>query len=303
MRAFVDSPPGLSQAMVRVADALKRHAPPSVSFVTREAEADLVLLHTIGYPETVAAIDRLTVAGKRVVIAQYCLRTTQCPHVQDWVPLWAKAALVWSYYDLIALAREDGIDLCAPGAGMSDCGLYYSPLGVDPGVFTPPSNGQARPFTMFTSGYLAGPETVDECSAAVQRVGGRLFHLGPSNVVRGAHVTSAVGIPDAALVARYRQSQFVAGLRRIEGFELPALEGLMCGARPIMFDRPHYRAWFEDFAEFIPETTSAEMTDALEAVFRAGARPVSTGERLQAVKALAWERIVGDFWYLVGRAA
>jgi hypothetical protein len=303
MKAFVDSPPGLSMAMTRVANALKRHAPVHVTCVSREADADLVLLHTIGYPETVEAVDRLTAAGKRVVIAQYCLRTSQRPHVQDWLPVWTKADLVWSYYDLVALAREDGIDLCVPGPGWIDCGLYYSPLGVDPSVFVPPANGATRPFTMCTSGYLAGPETVDECSAAVQRVGGRLFHLGPSNVAQGAHVTAEVGIPDSALVARYGESQFVAGLRRIEGFELPALEGLMCGARPIAFDRPHYRAWFEDFAEYIPETTSAEMTDALEALFRAGARPVSAEERARAVKTLAWERIVGDFWYLIGRAA
>ena len=87
---------------------------------------------------------------------------------------------------------------------------------------------------------------------------------------------------------------------------MPAAEGLLCGARPLMLDREHYRQWFEPWAEFVPETDPATLTDAIVEIFRSDAgafrftmRTVTDAERAAAAEVFNWENLVGDFWSLV----
>lgn len=122
-----------------------------------------------------------------------------------------------------------------------------------------------------------------------------MLHLGP-DLKLGPGVEYHLDIPDRKLAGLYSMCQFVAGLRRCEGFEMPAAEGLLCGARPIMFDAPHYRAWFDGLAEFIPETDAASVTNALEGLFREGAVPVSQSEKWDARGRFDWQRLVTGFW-------
>jgi hypothetical protein len=70
----------------------------------------------------------------------------------------------------------------------------------------------------------------------------------------------------------------------------------VCGARPIVFDAPHYRRWYEPWAEFIPEGSGEEVTNALIGVFERGPRPVTREERQEANYRFDWANIVPDFW-------
>jgi hypothetical protein len=104
------------------------------------------------------------------------------------------------------------------------------------------------------------------------------------------------GIDDATLARVYSECHFVSGLRRVEGFELPAAEGLLCGARPIFFDGPHYRAWFDTFAEFIPEAASTTWSRRSRRFSGTGARPVTDAERADAARRFDWREIARGFW-------
>lgn len=290
MKVFVDSPPLLSRAMFRVAHALRKYAPLNVQITKDPIEADLVILHVIGYQDTIEAANLLTKRGQKYGVIQYCLRSTERPSTMYWAPLWAEAQIVWSYYDLPGLVAEDNF---YPD---EEPNWYISPLGVDANVFNVEDGPRSDRFTIFTSGYVAREECVGEAADAVHRVQGWQFHLGPNLNLNGTRVRYELGILDEDLADAYRSSQFVAGLRRREGFELPAAEGLLCGARPIMFDQPHYRRWFDGFAEFIPEGTPEQVTDSLEQLFRQGARPVTQAELLAAKDYFDWETIVNGFW-------
>lgn len=290
MRVFVDAPPTLSRAMTRVARALTEYAPLHVQITKNPIDADLVMLHVIGYHEAVKDIDLLVKRGQQFGIIQYCLRSTEKPSTASWAPIWAEAQVVWSYYDLRGATEEDALFIDA------EPNWYISPLGVDTRVFYPVQPPREREFTILTSGYVAESECVNEAATAVHRVGGYQFHLGPNLNFNGTRVRHELGISDQQLADVYRSSQFVAGLRRGEGFELPAAEGLLCGARPILFDRSHYRRWYDGFAEFIPEGSPDEVTDALEALFRKGPRPVSHAELLAARDVFDWETLVSGFW-------
>ena len=276
--------------MDRIVAALKNHAPrKGVEFTLNENEADLVVLHVIGYPETVEHVKALRDADKRYVIIQYNMRSTQCPDIKGWEEIWHNARLVWSYYDLRAMAAADQATFSFP--------FYQSPLGVDPvfGQFVQ-MGYSVKLYTMMSSGFLAESETVGEVAEAIKRVGGRHFHLGPKEVAPNADQWG-LGISDYLLADVYSRCCWVAGLRRCEGFEMPAAEGLVCGARPIMFDAPHYRQWFDGMAEFIPETNDFEATvSSIVEIFNRGFRLVNEEERQAAMSRFNWKNIIPGFW-------
>ena len=140
-------------------------------------------------------------------------------------------------------------------------------------------------------------EGVRECDIATHKLDGELFHLGPTFGRMVSRAQHEMGITDDELVARYNDCQFVSGLRRHEGFELPAAEGLLCGARPILYDQPHYRDWYAPWAEFIPESEDRDQRAAdIEAVLRRGARPLTKDELTAAAARFDWSTIVSGFW-------
>jgi hypothetical protein len=273
--------------MERVTVALKRYAPTGIDFVTDRRDAHLVILHVIGYPETETAVQHLRAGGQSFALIQYCMRSTQKPSTRDWLEIWRGANLVWSYYDIPKLMEADNV--FDPSIN-----FYCSPLGVDP-VFTDRKLQEVKTFTMLTSGFVVESESIAECEAAVQRVGGRQFHLGPRDACPTAEL-AGVGVGDPTLADAYTRSAWVAGLRRAEGFEMPAAEGLCCGARPIMFDAPHYRRWFEPWAQFIPEGTFDEVADAITDIFRQGCVLVTEAEQKAAIERFNWKTIVEGFW-------
>lgn len=303
MRAYVDLPRPLSRAMDRVIAALKATAGRNGVTVTLARDhADVVILHVIGYDDTVEAINELTQRGQRYAMVQYCVRSTQRPHTADWLPLWRGAMAVWSYYDLEAMHAEDAKaaateDNVVQFQTLAELGVnfYLAPLGADANTFRP--YNVPRRAEVMTSGYVAESESVLEVARAVQRVNGRMLHLGPElDGLDGTQVAYLRNVPDGILAQSYSRCRFVSGLRRCEGFELPAVEGLLCGARPIMYDRPHYRLWFDGLAEFIPEGSPSEVEEAIVALFHAGPRPVTDEEREQAAKRFDWSVATEGFW-------
>lgn len=292
MKIFLAPPKRLSQGIHRVARAMTRYKPDWASLVDTPEEADLRVLHVVGLQD----MEEWCAKGPYALI-QYCLKTAE-EHVSGaalnpesnpgrWLPIWQRAKSIWSYYDLNAYVRETrGVE------GLSN--FYYAPLGVDGDVFVPSEPVRKR-FIIGTSGYVADSEAVGECHSAARYVDRMQLHLGP-RLPLGSGVTYINSVSDEQLAEFWSQCSFVAGLRRFEGFELPALEGLMCGARPIMFDAPHYRAWFDGHAEFIPEAEPAVVTEHLIRLFEQPVRAVTPAERSHALQKFDWKNLVTGFW-------
>lgn len=270
----------------RIVDALERYKPDGVQLVDDPRDAELVVLHVIGRNErTRKSAQRLLANGQQYACIQYSLRKTRNPHTSDWLPLWRGAVLTWSYYDLEAWCKEDWTPF--------DFNFYHAPLGVDTEVFWP--RKRQRQFLIATSGPSAVTDTVREAAFAARRVGGTMLHFGPE-LKRGPNVICKANLSDDMVACLLSECQFVAGLRRVEGFELMAAEGLMCGARPICYDQDHYRQWYGDAAVYIPEGSRDEAVDSLEAVFREGAKPVTEEERKEAAALFDWKQSVMGFW-------
>lgn len=280
MRAYVNSPEHLSIAMQRVAIALKRHKPRGIEIVSNPEDAEFHVLHVIA-PDAVPFAAEL---GKPYAVLQYC-------HVSaggHWASLWAGAKVVWSYYPL--------------GDEMPDGPIFYhAPLGVDGRIFCRSSND--RDIGVMTSGYVTGPgaEPIEEMAIAAESLRLRVRHLGPS-IIQGQQKQfgwgwkSVHGISDEVLAAYYGRTRWVSGLRHVEGFELPVIEGLACGARPIVFDRPDMRQWYHEHAMFVPECSGEPLIEALKAVLAQTPPPITRDEREKVLATFSWEDFAMGLW-------
>lgn len=295
MNVFLKTQFGLSRAMDRIVNKLVTYSPGHISIVDTIEAADLVILHVIGFPETEQSVKRLKALGKKYAIIQYCLRTTQNPNTADWVPIWADAELVWSYYDLHKLCEEDGVKFPEKPV------FLYAPLGVDEGVFNSGFVPTKHHYKVLTTGTLAPFEAIDLVNQALEP-GDVQCHIGHLEMKPETFNDQVVeyfeGISDIRLAQLYRQTEFVCGLRRVEGFELPAAEGLLCGAIPILFDKPHYREWYGDLgAVFIEEGSDEHIVEQLREVFRNGANFYRDKILLaNAKERFNWQSICSVFW-------
>jgi len=290
-----------SRAIVQIGEALAHWCPDDVQrievprkdsrrgwLVQGEDQGDLLVLFVNGMRDHyMAQAARARARGQKYAVVQIALRTTRHPRTEQWRELWRGASVVWSYYPL-------GLWIAEEGGAPIDFNFFHAPLGVDADVFKIGAEGK-RPYTICTSGYRRNQEGVAECDEAVHALGEKLLQLGPTFEMR-SDTSFLSGISDADLADFYGQCQFVSGLRRTEGFELPAAEGLLCGARPVLFDRPHYRCWYEPWGEFVREDSFDLVKRDLIQLFDRGARPVTGVERAAAAKLFDWERICKGFW-------
>lgn len=290
MKVYLSPPPGNDRAIKRVVTALAVHAPSEqIEFVSDWDKADVYILHVIGRRNaTLRKAHQILHSGKQYVVIQYCVRSTLNPKTQDWAELWMNALLVWSYYDLPQLCKDDGMpEIVFP--------FYHAPLGVDPSFYI--RDPLPKRYKIMTHGSAWTSESVREVAWACKYIGKGVLHLGPE---MGRHwVTCIKAISDEQLSTYYGICEYVAGLRRTEGFELPAAEGLLCGARPIMYDRPHYRKWFDPWAVFIPETEKGQIIRDLQNQLQYMAIPPTEDEILAARAFFNWRNIAPPFWHSV----
>lgn len=278
-----------SRAMVRIANALTAYAPSSISVTPDISSADLVIFYPISH-EWFELIDQCVERGQRYAIVQCCSGKEGV----NWQHYWSNAVVVWSYLDL----NFDGYD-------KSD--LYYCPLGVDEYLSNNKSNRDPNPSVdrdiILTTGYTHGypAEAILEPWIAASKVGLKAYHIGgwpreiPRDISLSLSVTRVEGIGDDQLALLYRRAKYVCSLRYRDGFELPAAEGLCCGARPILFDQPDLRQWYGGSAVYLLEVEGDELTERLVEIFRSS-HPVSEEERREAVRVFDWELIIEGFW-------
>lgn len=286
MKVCVSRIPQPDRALSRIVGALQATAPAGITCVSKAKDADLVVLHVIGRrKQTEAEIRTIREAGQRYAVMQYVLRSTLEPNCSAWIDIWRGAETVWSYLDLADACWSDGLT--------PDFSFYHAPLGADPDVFTvDPSVARTAALTTCGRDWLT--ESVREGVLAAQALGLGVQHLG--STLRRPGVTCYAGIPDAEVAQVYQRSRYVSGLRRVEGFELPAAEGLLCGARPVLFDRPHYRQWYGDLAVYIPEGPRPQVQAGLVDLLQGPYVAVTPAERRDAQARFSWPRVCGGLW-------
>lgn len=275
MNVYFDNPTN-SIAINRVVSNLERYMPENLERTNKE-NADLIILHVYGRHNHVAReVRSILEQGKQYAIVQYAMKSTRNPDPKDWMPIWDKAKVVWSYYDL------------------PTPNLYLFPLAADPNVFF-----QVKLDKDFLVGTLGtktcyGAECFGEVHLAAYQVRGKVVHVG-EKFGENPIVTHYSNISDEELRLVYNRCNWFSSLRRKEGFEVTAIEALLCGTRPIMFASPDYLRWFDGLVQFIPEDTVGRTVGHLRDILR-GTGPVTDAEIEETKKRFNWERIIKEFW-------
>jgi len=266
-----------SRGVGRVVHNLKKYAPPDIEIVSDKSEADLVVLHINGRRDhrTIEA-QEIKKQGKQYAIIQYVLGSSRNPDPRDWLELWNGAKAVWSYYDL----REFVPD------------LYLAPLAADPEVFHPEPTDKM--WLIGTNAAEYRVECIGEVRLAAFNIG-RVLHIGPA--FEPSPITDVYeNVTDEQLRGLYNQCNWFSSLRRKDGFELTAVEAMLCGVRPIVFDTPNYRQWYQDLAEFVPETPPGELVRNICNILNSPPRPLTSDEIEEVKRRFNWERIIKGFW-------
>lgn len=276
MRVFFDV--GFqSNGVGRVALQLAKYLPADCEIATGPETADLTILHVVGrHDHTARAVRRIKEQGHDYAIIQYVLESCRNPRPRDWQAIWDGARVVWSYYDLKQFIP----------------GQYHAPLASDPEVFSPME--AEKKYIIGENGENYKAESLAEVRMAAFGLG-RVLHVGPE-FAADPNVTALHNITDLQFRQAYNECQRFAALRRKDGFEIIAVESLLCGVRPVMFDAPRYRCWFDGLAEFIPEGSPAEVVLNMKRLLKNSSNPV-TGDEIEETKSrFNWERIIRGFW-------
>jgi hypothetical protein len=213
----------------RVREQMKATAPDWVSFTKDEREADAQIILAIGASGVANLVDLMP-----TILLQLCYKTSEMP-AEWWSKIWDKCMLIGSYYDLNA-----------PN-------FVRFPMGYDPKLFYR-DTGVPKRYDAIVFGELDGTEEIKSVIRAFDVVA----HIG-SDMGMGPGCINYHNIPDERLRLIYAQSKYCIGMRHIEGFEMPIIEGAACGCRPIALDLECYRHWFEDLpALFIDPNCDVE---------------------------------------------
>jgi hypothetical protein len=218
---------------------------------------------------------KILAAKKKYAVCQYVLASCRNPDPKDWMELWDNAQVVWSYYDLPTPK------------------LYRAPLAADPEIFC--TQDVDKKYMVGTNGNAFKAECIGEMHMAAYHAGGRVVHIGP-NWDNNPIVDYKQSISDDELREVYNACDWWGALRRRDGFEMTAVEALLCGVRPIMFDQPWFRHWFDGLATFIPELPPDDVVGWVHRIFKKGAKPVTEKEIEETKRRFNWETSVKGFW-------
>lgn len=265
-----------SHAIDRITKALLKYVPPGINFVPNEQEAEIAIIFVTGRHDHIAQrASDLTRAGKKYVIVQLSLLSTNNPRARDWFQIWEGAKLVWSYYDLKQYCKN----------------FYHSPLGSDPESFYPILS--ERKYAICTVGNYFDAECLWDAWEAARYVQKKAAHIG-RRVINYSWIDFHWHIKDEELNQIYNQSSYISGLRTKEGFEIPAVEGLLCGVKPILFDTPNFRQWYDGLALFIPEDDN--IFENLVRILEDESKGVSSRVRQEVIERFNWNKILFEFW-------
>jgi len=274
MKIYNYVPKHFGYGIKRVASKLEQYKPASVKFVNNRKDADVVFIHTIGGQEVASICD-----SERFVLIQYCYVTTGLDKYY-WRSVWEKAHGVVSYYDL----SKD-----VP----SGTRFVHTPLGADSKEFF--NEDVPRDKKVFATGHVANTENLDVLWQACYDTKTTMYHTG-EDFRFGKYYQYLPYMSQDKLRRVLNGVQYTSCMRTIEGFEMLGVEGLFCGARPIILDIPCYD-WYRDYGYTVRE---GNLYEDLVALLSTNPDPVTTVEYSEVRYLFEWEDIVEKIYAELG---
>lgn len=263
--------PVWGRAFQLISRELHKHAPDWVQWVSSSDESDIDIIHIVGAGE-------IPLCTSKSVLVQHCYFTAGA-HEHDYISLWERAKLTVSFHNL-----HDYTD--------RNFRFLHLPWGADPDIFRHENFGD-RAIKVFTTGHIAETECIDKTFAACRANNSIMVHTGSNFKWMPPWYKYVPYMPENELIRVLNSAQYIPGLRLIEGFEIMCVEGLFCGARPVVPDLPTYQ-WYRGHAEFVD--TTKDITEQLTSIFSRKPNPVTPEERLELIQKFSWKNICDKFY-------
>ena len=276
MKVYAEVLPNtLGRAMYRVNKNIKKYAPDRIEFVDKADDADFQILDAIGK----GSLEYIR--HKNYVVLQHCYVTTETRSLDVWGDFWKNANLVCSYIDLPNLSK------------FNEFNFLRIPWGVDSNLFYRIA-GTPKTYDFLTTGYVAETECIEQAVTAIKAEGKSMVHIGGNLHLNG--IKRFENISDEQMRELYNRSRYTLGLRRLEGFELPIIEGTLCNSRGVCIDDPCYSYWYGNLVEYIADGDFDYITNQLRELLNKPYREV-TEKEIQFVKEkFDWEVIMTKIW-------
>lgn len=259
------------QVFRRISKGFHDYAPNWVQWVENPEDSDVYMVHIIGKHQ----VPELERKVRNRVIIQQCYFSANHKLV-DYPSYWKKAALTISFHNLPDYTNEK-------------FNFYRMPWGADKRIFRRTNWSEPRDIKLFTTGYVVNSESLDTVFNATKSVGRIMFHTGRDFEWDNRHYRYLEHMTDEELVAVLNRTQYIACLRKVEGFELLGIEGLFCGARPIVFDLPTYDAYGDHAYTVNPKQDVAKQ---LVGILSKEPSYVDREEYRKIVETFCWDNLV-----------
>jgi len=276
----------ISRAMERIRRAFIGHSPPGVRFLDQMDSEAIHCLNWVGQNprehtktcEVIQGVPTLPLGSRYIVFAH-----VGNPHYLDLDPFYQRilaGALLVVTYDREILGYEGS-------------NVLETPWGFEPSIFF--REGWPRGYKVLATGYVADSEAIDACYDACIQLGVRICHVGGfiRDLPRHSLYERLEGVPDPLLRRLYSSSEYVSGMRREGGFELPVIEGYACGAQPIVFDHSTMKKWYSDFVLYVPPVPRPDLTKALAEIL---AKPGGVDPKPEILERFYWKPIMARVW-------
>lgn len=277
VRIFEDNNPNFGKAFQRIGGALRSYSPDDVTWVDNKELADLFVVHVVG-GEEFGKLLRGEYDLSRTIIVQHCLYTTDIT-VDKWQPIWKESRAVVSWNNLYNVI-PDGTK------------FVRIPWGADENLFsvTPSYNKNIK---VFATGHVAKSECIDDIYEACKATGNIMNHTGENFKWDSRFYKFHSYMNDGMYSSLLGRSQYVAGLRIIEGFEMACIEGAMTGSVPIVPNLPSYD-FYKDFGIMID--MKLPVADQLISIFNDEYKSLSKDQIDYVRNEFSWKNVCSRFY-------
>jgi hypothetical protein len=271
VKIFEFTRPEWGLAFKRISNAIHDYAPNDIEWSSFE-DADLQIVHVVGAGE----LEQLS-KPKPTVIIQHCYLTASS-HEIDYPSYWEKALLTVSFHNLPKYTNKSFRYL----------GL---PWGADDGIFT--LTNKQRIFKVLVTGEVAETEAIDKLYEACKELNVTMLHTGHNFGWDRKWYLNLPFLHDYAFVDLLNQTEYVLAFRLIEGFEILGVEGLFCGARPIIPNIDTYD-WYRKWA--ITADTNQDLTSQFINILKDTPPLLTNQEYLEITSQLSWDHIISTLF-------
>lgn len=257
-------------AFKRISKAFRDYSPDFIEWVDTPRHADVSLLNIVDeVPKWMLKLPN------RVIIQHVHL--TGSKNI-DWLEEWKNALLTISFHPL---DKYYGTDFK----------FLHMPWGADTKTFF--RKDFPKDFKVITTGHVALTENIDKLYLACKKLNTFMIHTGQNFGYEKEHYKYLTYMRDSDLADVLNSTQYVSCLRENEGFEMLGIEGLFCGARPIVFDLPSYQ-WYKGYGIFIQQDN--HIVDNLVEILSKEPTPLSEDEYKEVVQKFSWDKLVKNMF-------